>query len=251
MGTLPILAFLLLTLLAISGGMGLELREWEHINWQEEIILALLLANQIFSQAIFIILASITFGSESRWNTWKNILPRHKRSQIILSKFIVIALVIIITSQLMAIATFLGSWEIAIFMNLPFVGNDGLHFMSQYLWSSMALFLSFMIAVIYASLITIQSKSSSTGIVVGVMIALSETVMQLALMFIGDVLKLEFIKIIPAFLPYANIQNMLAWVTGGETIYQWSATVSAVILLVWIIVGIRLSIYLFKRHDID
>lgn len=254
-GTLPALAFILLTMLAILGGLGLWVTEIDRINWQEQIILALLFANQFLSQGLFIILTAVTFGGESRWRTWKNILPRHYRSRIILSKYIVIALLIVISTQLMAILVFIGAWEISIFTNTPFVSgvwdNSELDFLSQYLWASLAIVFNFMIASIYASIVAIQTRSISAGIVTGLVISFADTLSLPAFSFISHVLHLDFIATIPGYLPNYNIQNILAWITSGETIYQWSLTLSALILVIWIIGGIGLSIYLFERLDID
>ena len=253
-GTLPALAFVLLNMLAILGATGLWITDIAYVNPQEQVILALLFANQFLAQGLIIIFTAVVFGGESRWNTWKNILPRTHRTQIILSKFVLIVMAIFFSTQLMALLTFIGSWEVATFNNVPFVneawGDSGHSFVIQYLWTSLAISLNFMMAAIYTALVAIQTKSVSTGIVMGLIITFADSLSQAAFALISRILSIEFIAAIPNFLPNKNMQNILSWITGGETIYRWSLTVSTLILVSWIICGIGLSIYLFERQDI-
>ena len=254
LGTLPALAFALLNMLAILGAIGLWVTDITRVNPQEQVILALLFANQFLAQGLIVIFTAVMFGGESRWNTWKNILPRNHRSQIVLSKFILIAIAILLSTQLMALLTFIGSWEVATFTNVPFVneawGDSGHRFATQYLWASFAISLNLMIAAIYTGIVTIQTQSISTGIVIGLIVTFADSLAQLAFSLISGLLRIDFIAAIPDFLPNKNIQNILSWITGGDTIYHRSLSVSTLIILIWIICGIGLSIYLFERRDI-
>ncbi len=71
-GAIPALAFALLNVIAITTSLGLLTNPITTINGQEQVILALLLANQVIAQTTFIILSAITFGGESTWKTWKH-----------------------------------------------------------------------------------------------------------------------------------------------------------------------------------
>ena len=93
-GAIPVVAFAMLNVIGITTALGLIRNAFLAINGQEQVILAFLFANQLIAQILFIILSAISFGGEYNWKTWKNILPRHQRSQIIISKFIVIVHVV-------------------------------------------------------------------------------------------------------------------------------------------------------------
>lgn len=254
-GLIPILAFVLLNLLAILGAGGLWISDINEVNWQEQVILTLLFANQIFSQALFIILGAVSFGGEYRWNTWKAIVPRNHRRNIVLSKFIIIAIMILVAIQVTAILTMMGSWEVATFTGVPLVkgiwNNVGLSFAQQYIIATVALFYTYMIGAIYAGIAAIQTKSTGAGIVLGVLIAFADNVSQPTFALISRILRLDFIREIPAFFPNYNIQNILSWLTGGNPVYRWNIPASSFIIMLWIFAGIGLVVFLFGRRDID
>src|SRR5690606_4905054 len=99
---------------------------------------------------------------ESRWNTWKNSVARSHRSQLVLAKLIVIALAIIISTQMMALLTFIGSWEVALLNRVAFIGgawdDTAIPFISKYFWLSISVFCNFMIAALYGSIAAIQTQ---------------------------------------------------------------------------------------------
>lgn len=254
-GAIPALAFALLTVLAITTGVGLLPNTATHINGQEQVILALLLANQVIAQAAFIILSAISFGSETSWKTWKNILPRNKRYQIVISKLIVIIGAIIITIQLTALLTYIGSWEFALFAGASFENtawNDiAIPFWIQYGVVTACLVLAYTFGAIYASIAAIKTKSTSAGIVLGVIVAFADTVSQPAFNLISRLLRLDFIAEIPSFLPNYNIQNILSWISTGAPVYRWGVATSSIILCGWVLLGITITIYLFQHQDIE
>lgn len=254
-GAIPALAFALLNVIAIATGLGLLTNPLTSINGQEQVILALLLANQVIAQTAFIILSAISFGGESVWKTWKNILPRSQRRQIILSKFIVIIIAITIAIHLTGVLTYIGSWEYALFTDISFTNgawNDvGIPFWIQYFVLSFFLLIAYLLGAIYAGVASIQTRSISAGIVLGVGVSFADTVSQPAFSFVGRLLRLDLIAEIPSLLPNYNIQNILSWITTGTPVYRWNLITSTFILIFWIVGGIALTIYLFEQRDIE
>jgi|GEM_PF-4177260 len=254
-GLIPVLAFILLNLLTILGAAGLWITDINQVNWQEQVILTLLFANQLLAQALFVILGAVTFGGEYRWNTWKMIVPRSHRRNIVVSKCIVIAIAILFAIQATAILTMIGSWEVATFTGVPLVSgtwnNVGLSFWQQYAIATFALFCTYMIGATYASIAAIQTKSTGAGIVLGVIIAFADTVSQPTFALISRVLRMDFLREIPSFFPNYNIQNILSWVTTGNPVYRWNVFISILIVLLWIFAGIGIAVFLFGRRDID
>lgn len=254
-GAIPALAFALLNVIAITTSLGFLTNPITTINGQEQVILALLLVNQVIAQTTFIILSAITFGGESTWKTWKNILPRNRRRRIIFSKFIILIIAITLTIHLTALLTYIGSWEYALLTESSFINgawNDiEISFWTQYFVVTACLLFTYTLGAIYASIASIQTQSISAGIVLGVIIALADIVSQPAFTFISRLLRLDFIAEISGFLPNYNIQNILSWITTGAPVYRWNVATSTVILIVWALAGIGLAIYLFEHRDIE
>lgn len=254
-GAIPALAFALLNVIAITTSLGLLINPMTTINGQEQVILALLLANQVIAQTTFIILSAITFGGESTWKTWKNILPRNQRRRIILSKFMVLIIAIMVTIHLTALLTYIGSWEYALLTDSSFSNGTwnaiGIPFWTQYFVVMACLIFTYTLGAIYASIASIQTQSISAGIVLGVSVALADIVSQPALTFISRLTHLSFIAEVASFLPHYNIQNILSWLTTGMPVYRWNVATSAVILTIWVLAGISLAIYLFEHRDIE
>lgn len=254
-GMLPILAFVLLNILTILAIFNLWQPNMPAINWQEQIILALLFANQLVSQLLFIILGAISFGGEYRWQTWKNIIPRAKRIQLVLAKCLMLMLAIIFAIHSLALATFIGSWEISLALAVPFASGawneTAPPFAMQYLWLTGALFFNYFMGMMYAIISTLITRSTIAGIVLGGLIAFGDLLLQQALSMVGDVIGADILMLIPRVLPNYNVQNMMQWVIDGTNIDGWSLRLSSAILCLWVMASISLSVILFKRQDID
>lgn len=254
-GVMPALAFVLLNIFAILEATAMLDTSVTVVNWKEQILLALIFAINFIAQIPFIILTAVSFGGESSWNTWKNILPRNQRVKIALSKLIVIALAIFFAIHSLAIATFIGSWEISIFSDKPFIGNHwgnpDINFFAQYFVTSFLLFSSFFIAVLFTILATIQTQSMSAGIVLGGIVTFADTVAQPALSLVSTLLNLAFIADLAQVLPNYQIQNIVSWILTGTATFEWSVSISSLILLLWVLAGIGLILFLFQRRDFD
>ncbi len=254
-GVLPVTTIVLLTVFTMLDRFTTLQSPIATINLNEQVILALLFANQIIAQGLYIIFAAVSFGSETTWNTWKNILPRTDRNQIVIAKYIIIIAGIIFSTQMMAIMTVIGSLEYAIFLKLPIetgAWNDfGIPFVQQYLWVSFAIFANFFMASFYASIAAIITRSTSAGIVIGFMMTFADNIAQAALGFISAVFNIGFIADITRILPNYNVQNIMAWVSTGTTLDNWALGLSSMILLVWILSGIIITMTVFLRRDIQ
>ncbi|MGB7341950.1 MAG: hypothetical protein WBC91_23835 [Phototrophicaceae bacterium] len=254
-GVLPVTTIVLLTVFTMLDRFTTLQSPIATINLNEQVILALLFANQIIAQGLYIIFAAVSFGSETTWNTWKNILPRTDRNQIVIAKYIIIIAGIIFSTQMMAIMTVIGSLEYAIFLKLPIetgAWNDfDIPFVQQYLWVSFAIFANFFMASFYASIAAIITRSTSAGIVIGFMMTFADNIAQAALGFISAVFNIGFIADITRILPNYNVQNIMAWVSTGTTLDNWALGLSSMILLVWILSGIIITMTVFLRRDIQ
>ncbi|GAB5490764.1 MAG: hypothetical protein Phog2KO_09790 [Phototrophicaceae bacterium] len=254
-GAIPVVAFAMLNVIGITTALGLIRNAFIAINGQEQVILAFLFANQLIAQILFIILSAISFGGEYNWKTWKNILPRHQRSQIIISKFIVIILGILIAIQATGLMTYIGAWEYALVTGIPFnngAWGDGIiPFWTQYIVMTFCLLATYLLGAIYASIASIRFQSISAGIVIGVTVAFADTIAQATFNLLSRLLTIESIADIASFLPQYNIQNILSWITTGAPVYRWNLFMSSSLVLIWIGAGVGLAVYLFRIQDIE
>ncbi|MEO1289959.1 MAG: ABC transporter permease [Chloroflexota bacterium] len=251
---LPLGTFILLNILAGLAIVNIWQPEMMTINWQEQIILGLLFANQLISQTLFIILGAITFGGEYRWQTWKNIIPRTSRVKLVLSKYFIIMLAMLVAIHSMALMTLIGSWEISLALNIPFVSGAwnevSTPFVQQYLWLTIALFFNYSVATLYAVIVTIITRSTVAGIILGVLIAFGDLLSQSTFDLVASLMSVDAIAVIPRILPNYNVQNMMQWIISGATFENWSLGLSFVLLSIWISIGISASTILFGRQDI-
>ncbi|MEM9951571.1 MAG: ABC transporter permease [Chloroflexota bacterium] len=252
---LPLGTFILLNILAGLAVVNIWQPEMVAINWQEQIILALLFANQLVSQTLFIILGAITFGGEYRWQTWKNIIPRASRVKIVLSKYFIIILAISVAIRGIALMTLIGSWEISLALNISLMSGAwnevSTPFVQQYLWLTIALFFNYSVATLYAVIVTLITRSTVAGITLGVLIAFGDLLSQSAFDLVASLISVDAIAIIPRILPNYNVQNMMQWIISGATFENWSLGLSFMLLSMWISIGISASTILFGRQDID
>lgn len=225
-------------------------------------------ANNLFGRIFLLGFTAVTFAGEYEWGTWKNIVPRQRRGQLIMAKFINLGVLILIAFGLMSLILGLGQGLLARIVDVPYgpevTGEVLQEFLGDYALQATLAFSSVLIASIYAALSAMMMQSILGGILVGIGISIVEPLvfgMNLGLARLFD--SVWFVHL-GRISPFYNIENVNAWVRRGQAI-DWlkpsfrlfdqpapvdSMRFSVLVLAVWLALGIGLVLVLFQRQDI-
>ncbi len=236
--------------------------------WTDNFMVPWTFANNLFGRTFLLGFTAVTFAGEYQWSTWKNIVPRQRRSLLILAKFINLTVLILLAFGLMSLIFGFGYGlltRIAGHTYGPDVTGEVLReFLSDYALLAVLTFISVIIASIYAALSAMLMRSILGGIMVGVGISIVEPLvipltMSMALMFNSS-----FFLHLGRFSPYYSIENVKSWLQLDQGL-SWlevpfqrfdtavpidSMSFSVAVLTGWLVVGIGLVLYLFQRQDI-
>ncbi len=77
-------------------------------------------ANNLFGHTFLLGFTAVTFAGEYQWGTWKNIVPRQRRSLLIIAKFINLGVLILIAFGLMSLILGLGQGLLTRMAGVPY-----------------------------------------------------------------------------------------------------------------------------------
>jgi hypothetical protein len=211
---------------------------------------------------------AVTFAGEYQWQTWKNTVPRSSRFSLILIKFVVVILLFLLAFILMSLIITVGQAIQAQIADVPFgpalSWNVFVEFLSDYLLQMTLTTFSVITSGIMAVLAAMVMRSILGGALVGIGIAIMESVSLAAFMGLARLFHSLFFLHLFRFTPFYNIENMSSWIRydAGTNFLSFpfefmngvapvdSLAFSLTVLLTWIVGGISLIIFLFHRQDI-
>jgi ABC-type transport system involved in multi-copper enzyme maturation permease subunit len=261
MGGLAIFALVTLVVVlgANRGTLGLD-----DLRWTDQILLALALPTNVFGQVFLVGFCASVFAGESSHNTWKNIIPRQSRMNIILVKFLAVVLMILLALSLTALVTAIGSVLVLAVAGLPIApslqdANLGEFFRTYILTVLMALASTFIVAS-YAMLASLVTRSTFAGVVVGIGIMLFDQILPGLLALVSRILQIDSVVLLHHFTPSYNIANAGQWAltqTGFTFWTEWtkdavpnSMEQSLLIISIWFVGLMGLSVWVFNRRDV-
>lgn len=217
----------------------------------------------LFVRVLPIVFCASVFAGEYQWGTWKNILPRSQRLELITIKFIVAIVMLIlaffVTSLVAGFATFLlaniGGQTIT-----PEITGDTLqNFFGDYF---MAIGLGFVVIILianYAAVASLITRSVIGGTIGGVGVMIFEEFLLPLLNLLGRLLNIPDIVQIYRFTPTYNLKNATYWIQVGEPSTNQlfidlaqpdTLLFSIFMLIVWCIGGSVIVSWLFQQQDI-
>ncbi len=237
--------------------------------WTSTMISVWAFPTNMLGQMFLIGLTAVTFAGEYQWGTWKNILPRHRRTAVIIIKFLALGTLVVFTFVLMSLIMGLGYGLIAKIAGIEYgpalsaevVGE----FVKDYGLQAVLAFFSVLITGIYAALAAMAMRSILGGVLIGLGIIIIEPVSAFILIPIATFMEQEKILHIIRFTPTYNIDNIRSWVNFDKPslMFSWifeannltsahnSVGLSLLVLSIWVVLGIGLIIWLFNRQDIS
>lgn len=236
-------------------------------QWTEQAIAVWNIPNNPLGRLVLLGFTAVVFAGEYQWQTWKNVVPRNRRSLLILVKFVALGAFIVTAFVLMSILWAVGTGVLSRIAGVPYgpslTGDVLADFAGDYALAAALAFTSTIIAAGYAALAGMLTRSILGGVLVGFAITFAENLLAPVLALIGLLLDIPRIVHLYRLTPGYNLLNVSSWINSDEAI-EWTIQVSdqarytmtdslafsIFVLAAWVVGLIGLTIYLFRRQDI-
>ena len=235
--------------------------------WTEQLIFPWVIINSEIGRLLLVGFAADVFGGEYQRGMWKNLLQRRERVPLILSKFIAMAIFVMLAFLLMSIIIGVGVGIITLSVGAPYL--PALADMTPGAWETFlkvfgaqaaVAFTAALIAASYAALGGIFTRSILGAVAVGTLLTLAEQGIALVLSILSSLLEnpglLQLYKLTPGY----NLANISSWAQYntaftplymiGQNFSEFSAVLSTIIVLVWLVGLIALTVWLVRLQDI-
>jgi ABC-type transport system involved in multi-copper enzyme maturation permease subunit len=204
---------------------------------------------------------AVGFAGEYQWGTWKNIIPRTKRTSLILSKFIVLVSIIVITMLISSVLLGLVETIAHAVGGLPYGPLWGAEVLKEFAPDYAGAFLIGLIAVAilggYGAFAGIITRSILGALLLSFFFSVLDAMSFGGLLFLGSILGKPNLINLYLFTPSYNIDNMRSWFDSGSAYIPGPGFttspgiwISIGILLIWVILLLGSSIYIFNKQDV-
>ncbi|HEY0130374.1 MAG TPA: hypothetical protein VGB57_03140 [Allosphingosinicella sp.] len=256
------IAFTIIMLLMIGAGMmGFDPPEQPNVHsWLENTTLIWFIPNNAFGRYLISAFVAVVFAGEYGWNTWKLIVPHRRRASLIAAKYALSVLLLAISFLLTAaLITGLTFADDALTGDTIPAGITAAVLWEAHSESALAAMLPILIAVGYASLAAILTRSTIAALV----IAIAATTLEQVIVGYGPQLYLNFPSIVwPLYnvLPGHHLANISDCIREGAAlkrgfpgglVVHYSCLASLGILAAWIAALWGATFAAFSRQDIN
>ncbi len=267
----PIGALVIVLLLDILPGLFIEaVRDLAAANppsWTEDLLAVWNALNGFpggtFLRMPFLAFIAIAFAGEYQWGTWKNIVPRHSRTTLILAKFLVLGTLILLALLLTSLVITGGGLLQAILLDIPYGPAlddvDMAAFWQGLLIQVLVTIVGTLIVAAYAALIAMYSRSIVASLLLSVGVGIVEFASSLMFLIAGQALQRPSLVNVIVATPTYNLDNVRSWVVDGvgSTFGGFPGFtavppiwLSVVILIVWLVGLVGGTVLLFRHQDI-
>lgn len=205
---------------------------------------------------------ALTMAGEYQWDTWKAIVPRTRRSSLLMSK-IIMATVVFLISLILTSVINLGGGAIgraALGMEYPPALNSANlgRLASAYAINFGLATLAIFFFCSFGAIVARFSRSVLMTFLGGFMFSLLDAMSDVFLLFFSRLLNLPDLINAYAYSFSYNLTNLMSWLKDGKetlvTLSGWagghSALYSSILLLVWVGGMFALALWAFNRQDI-
>lgn len=266
----PISALMLLIFAAIAV-LASETFRQQVLNappeWTSQLVFPWLLINSVLGRMFLALFAADAFGGEYQRMMWKNLIPRRRRVTLILNKFFTIGVFALFAFLLMCLIVGVGIGVVAGLAGAPYgpaladlTPEAWQDFLTRFWMQAGVAFAATLIAASYAALGGIYTRSILGAVAVSALLTIAEEGVGLVVLILSQLSEnpglLQVYKLTPGY----NLANVSSWARFGEaytppymlpySFSEFSAGLSAVITVVWLVGLIGLTTYLFRRQDV-
>lgn len=216
----------------------------------------------IFLRMLPLAFLATVFAGEYQGQTWKVILPWRRRAALLAAKFAVAIGLITLSFAVTSLIIGAGNAAVRSLLDLPYgpplAGPAIAEFVSDYAREAVLAVASLLVLAGFAALASLGTRSVVGGLLAGFGLSVVEPMSMVLLAFLGNLTDNPALINMYQFTPSYAVENMRAQFTLGEAaklpFSEFTATpeaaVSALILLVWIVLLLGGSMWLFERQDI-
>lgn len=232
-------------------------------TWSMQTLLPWTVINSIITRMILVAFAADVFAGEYQRGMWKNLLPRRKRTALILTKFFTMTFMLLIAFISTCILAGLISGLVVKITGAPYdltmPGETLTDFFRSFGLQAFVAISSALIAACFGALGGILTRSILGAVGFGAACTLAEQAILLVLLFLGNILNIPGLVSLYQYTPGYNLSNISSWATSSTTyilpnmqqyMRDMSAAESFVILALWVSGLIGLTVWLFRRQDI-
>lgn len=267
----PISTFVLVLLMNGVGILLSDLGRFEVVQnpplWTQRLLDVWTLFNRfpdnMFIRMPFLAFTAVLFAGEYQWGTWKNIIPRDHRVALILTKFLALGVLILVTLTLTSLIWWFGGWVSARLAGVsygpPVSGEVLADFSRVYLLQAAVTFAATLIASGYAALFAMASRSILASLLLSIGVGIVEVASILLLLIAGQLFDRPGLVNLYAITPSYNLTNIVSWIregvgstAGGIPGFTAVLSLSYSVLLItlWVVGLAMLTAWLFQRQDI-
>jgi hypothetical protein len=219
----------------------------------------------VFGKILPLSFMAVMFAGEYEWGTWKNVVPRSRRSSLLLAKMLALTVVVmtsfVVLSAIPAVGQSVGCRVIGASAGPALDGDSLRYFFQVYGQHSFLGIVTLLFMATFAAISALLTRSILGGLLLSWGISLID------LMSLGFLSLLRTLLSIPELLdlyvitPSYNLDNVRSWFLANQALpsvtpnspllnFQPSLAGSLAILATWLIGLTVLSFYVFQRQDI-
>jgi ABC-type transport system involved in multi-copper enzyme maturation permease subunit len=279
MGIFPLIAFGVVLLVFIFAVFSADVRSRfaeTPSYWTEALLFFWTVPNSILGRVFILGFTAALFAGEYQWGTWKPLLMRRGRMALILTKFLTLSAVILLTFALTSLVWTLGLGLVQLVTGGGY--PPALDAIPPLFWEKLALqitlaLLSTLIMAGIAALAALVTRSIIASMVVGLFAALAEGFLAVPFILIYDVTGVRLFASLFRFSMTYNIDNLLNWATNRQVSPIFANIqvrdvplfgdiavdppmagnapwVSLILLMLWVGLWVGLAVYAFRRQDL-
>jgi hypothetical protein len=235
-------------------------------SWTTDILgvwsLVVSFPGNVFGRLLPLAFMAVLFAGEYQWGTLRFIVPRTRRSSLILTKIGVTTFVVVLSYILASLIVGVGQAANHALVDLsysPTLSTDNLvNFAGSYLSHLLLATFSLLILAGFAAIASILTRSILGGLLAGFGLAVLEPMSLMILVLTGRVLNRMEIANLYQFAATYHLDNARSWFTNGQPVppplpgftVEPTLAISLIVLSVWVAVLVSISIILFNRQDI-
>ena len=216
----------------------------------------------IFGWMLPLSFVAVVFAGEYQAGTWKNLVPRSRRTPLMLSKFITLTLIMmvsfVITSIIVGLGQTLFHSAAGVAYGPALTSTTLASFLGDYSREALLTMSTLLILAGFASLGALISHSMLGSLLIGFGLSLLELLSHLLLRLLSGLLNAATLVNLYQFTPSYSVQNIRSWLITNSAQTQGLAGFTAqptlvfsiIVLAAWIIGLIGSATAIFQRQDI-
>lgn len=214
-----------------------------------------------FVQPLILAFTAVVFAGEYQWSMWKNLLPRSRRTPLILTKFFAVAAFVVLSFVLMTVIVAVGQGIVTVIAGgeygPPLTEKVISDFTGQYLALAGIAFATVLIGCGYTAIAAMRFRSILGGVLVGFLIAVAEWAILLPMVMIANLFHFPEIGYLYFLTPSYNLQNLNNHMLTGQPITSFliegaylNPWLSLGLVVLWVLLLIGATVHLFRKQDI-